>query len=184
VLNWWHDLMTSTSDLLIHPIQPPIPTPWKIKLLYDGECPLCLREVNFLQKRDAGRGLIAFVDIADDRYSPEEHGGIDYETAMGSIHALLPDGTRLQNLEVFRRIYETLGIGWIYAATQLPIIGTLADKIYGLWANWRLALTGRADLKTLVKAREMHLQNLHCQNLHSQSESRCSLQDARNGLVD
>jgi predicted DCC family thiol-disulfide oxidoreductase YuxK len=38
---------------------------WKIKLLYDGECPLCVREVNFLTKRDAGRGLVAFVDIAE-----------------------------------------------------------------------------------------------------------------------
>ncbi|HEY9740679.1 MAG TPA: DCC1-like thiol-disulfide oxidoreductase family protein, partial [Coleofasciculaceae cyanobacterium] len=26
---------------------------WQIKLLYDGECPLCVREVNFLRKRDA-----------------------------------------------------------------------------------------------------------------------------------
>jgi predicted DCC family thiol-disulfide oxidoreductase YuxK len=140
---------------------------WKIKLLYDGDCPLCLREVNFLQKRDAGRGLIAFVDIADEGYSPEENGGIDYETAMGRIHALLPDGTQLQNLAVFRRSYETLGLGWIYAATKLPVIGFIAEKFYGLWADWRLKLTGRADLKTLVEERERRLGCL--------DESRCRL---------
>jgi len=68
------------------------PSPsWQIKLLYDGQCPLCMREVNFLKKRDAGRGLVAFVDIADDLYNPEAHGGIDYETAMGRIHAVLPE---------------------------------------------------------------------------------------------
>ena len=39
---------------------------WQIELLYDGECPLCVREVNFLKKRDAGRGLVSFVDIAED----------------------------------------------------------------------------------------------------------------------
>ncbi|BAY20211.1 hypothetical protein NIES21_60810 (plasmid) [Anabaenopsis circularis NIES-21] len=44
---------------------------WKIKLLYDGQCPLCLREVNFLKNRDAGRGLVAFVDIAADDYNPQ-----------------------------------------------------------------------------------------------------------------
>ena len=55
----------------------------EIKLLYDGECPLCLREVNFLQKKDAGRGKVAFVDIAADDYNPEENAGIDFETAMG-----------------------------------------------------------------------------------------------------
>ncbi|MBE9145403.1 thiol-disulfide oxidoreductase DCC family protein, partial [Planktothrix mougeotii] len=61
-------------------------TSGKIKLLYDGECPLCLREVNFLQKRDAGRGLIAFVNISEINYRPEDHGGISFEAAMGRIH--------------------------------------------------------------------------------------------------
>ena len=102
-------------------------TPWKIKLLYDGECPLCLREIHFLQQRDRGRGLIAFIDIADDNYRPIDHGEIDYATAMGRIHALLPDGTIIRDLEVFRRVYEILGMGWVYAVTKLPIIGGIAQ---------------------------------------------------------
>ncbi|MQI72041.1 DUF393 domain-containing protein, partial [Escherichia coli] len=28
------------------------PKDWKIKMLYDGECPLCMREVNMLRKRN------------------------------------------------------------------------------------------------------------------------------------
>jgi predicted DCC family thiol-disulfide oxidoreductase YuxK len=130
---------------------------WKIKLLYDGECPLCVREVNFLQKRDAGRGLVEFVDIADDNYSPQKHGGVDYETAMGRIHAVLPDGTLIKNVEVFRRVYETLGMGWVYAVTRLPIIGKIADFLYGIWADWRLALTGRPNLETTVQKRQQRL---------------------------
>ncbi|CAA9353879.1 Cell division inhibitor [uncultured Leptolyngbya sp.] len=140
---------------------------WQIKLLYDGECPLCLREVNFLQKRDAGRGLVAFVDIADDRYNPAAHGGVDFETAMGRIHAVLPDGTVIQNVEVFRRVYEVLGMGWVYAATKLPLIGTIVDFAYGIWADWRLALTGRANLATIVAARQ--------QRLECNSPDRCRL---------
>jgi predicted DCC family thiol-disulfide oxidoreductase YuxK len=132
---------------------------WKIKLLYDGECPLCLREVNFLKKRDAGRGLIAFVDIADDNYTPEENGGISFETAMGRIHAVLPDGTTIKNMEVFRRVYEILGLGWVYAATKLPILGFLADILYGLWADRRLTLTGRPNLKRLVQERQKRLES-------------------------
>jgi len=30
----------------------------------------------------------------------------------------------------------------------------VVDGIYGLWANWRLKLTGRADLPTLCAQRE------------------------------
>ncbi len=127
---------------------------WQIKLLYDGECPLCLREVNFLRQRDAGQGRVVFVDIADPAYDPAEHGGIDFETAMGRIHALLPDGTLLKNVEVFRRVYEVVGLGWVYAITKLPLIGALANWLYGLWADRRLALTGRPDLATLVAQRQ------------------------------
>ncbi|RUR84217.1 thiol-disulfide oxidoreductase DCC family protein [Chlorogloeopsis fritschii PCC 9212] len=126
---------------------------WQIKLLYDGECPLCMREVNFLKKRDAGRGLVAFVDIADENYNPQEHGGVDFETAMGRIHAVLPDGSVIKNVEVFRRVYEALGMGWVYAATKWPVIGPIVDRLYGIWAGWRLTLTGRPDLATIIADR-------------------------------
>lgn len=131
---------------------------WRIKLLYDGDCPLCLREVDFLKKKDQGRGLVQFVDIADDSYVPEEHGGVDYETAMGRIHAVLSDGSVIRNVEVFRRVYDVLGMGWIYAPTRWPLIGRLVDKLYDLWADWRLKLTGRPDLATLVAQRQQRLE--------------------------
>lgn len=142
---------------------------WKIKLLYDGECPLCLREVNFLTKRDAGRGLVIFVDIADDDYNPEEHGGVDFETAMGRIHAVLPDGSVIQNVEVFRRVYEILGMGWIYAATRWPIIGFVVDWLYGIWADWRLTLTGRPNLEAIALDRQKRLE--------CNTQGRCQLTD-------
>ncbi|MBD1880995.1 DUF393 domain-containing protein [Coleofasciculus sp. FACHB-T130] len=142
---------------------------WQIELLYDGECPLCVREVNFLRRRDAGRGLVAFVDIAGDRYTPEAHGGVDFETAMGRIHAVLPDGTVVKNVEVFRRVYEILGMGWIYAVTKLPIIGSIADTLYEIWADWRLALTGRPDLAMIVSKRQKHIE--------CETQGRCRLND-------
>ncbi|AFZ13191.1 thiol-disulfide oxidoreductase DCC [Crinalium epipsammum PCC 9333] len=142
---------------------------WQIKLLYDSDCPLCMREVNFLQKRDAGRGLVAFVDIADSSYAPEMNGGIDYKTAMGRIHAVLADGTVIKNVEVFRRVYEILGMGWIYAATKLPIIGAIIDKLYEIWADWRLALTGRPNLATIVANRQ--------QRIECEIEGRCRISE-------
>lgn len=130
---------------------------WKIKLLYDGACPLCLHEVNMLTKKDAGRGLVAFVDVDDDSYDPAENGGVDFETAMGVIHAVLPDGTVIKNVEVFRQVYDVLGMGWIYAITKLPVIGSLADALYGIWAKWRLKVTGRSSLAEVIAAREQRL---------------------------
>lgn len=148
-------LPTPSADTLENSTRSPS---WKIKLLYDGECPLCLREVDFLQKRDAGRELVAFVDIADENYSPEENGGISFAAAMGRIHAVLADGTIIQNVEVFRQVYDILGIGWIYAATKGPVIGFLVDIIYEIWASWRLNLTGRPNLQTILAERQKRLE--------------------------
>jgi predicted DCC family thiol-disulfide oxidoreductase YuxK len=130
---------------------------WQVKLLYDGACPLCLREVDFLTRRDAGRGLVAFVDIAADDYRSEDNGGIDFERAMGRIHAITADGNVLKNVEVFRYIYSVLGMGWVYAATRWPVIGPIVDRAYAIWADWRLPLTGRPSLATVVAEREERL---------------------------
>lgn len=158
----------SLSNTQPHATQTVTQSPtWQIKLLYDSECPLCMREVNFLRKRDANRGLVEFVDIADENYHPAANGGVEFETAMGRIHAILPDGTIVKNVEVFRRVYEILGMGWIYAATKLPIIGAIANRLYGIWADWRLALTGRPDLKTIVAQRQ--------QKTECNTEGRCQL---------
>lgn len=138
----------------IQPSSTPLGPDWKINLLYDGDCPLCLREVNFLQKKDAGRGLVKFTDIADIQYRPEENGGVDFETAMGRIHAVRADGTVVKNVAVFQEVYEALGIGWMYAPTKWPILGPLIDKIYDLWADKRLAMTGRVSLSEVIAQRE------------------------------
>ncbi|KAG5522893.1 hypothetical protein RHGRI_034891 [Rhododendron griersonianum] len=82
------------------------PDNWKVKMLYDGECPLCMREVNMLRERDKQYGAIKFVDISSDEYSPKENQGLDYETVMGRIHAILSDGTVVTDVENFCRHSE------------------------------------------------------------------------------
>ncbi|PZO11546.1 MAG: thiol-disulfide oxidoreductase [Leptolyngbya foveolarum] len=143
---------------------------WKINLLYDGDCPLCLREVNFLQKKDAGRGIVKLTDIADIDYRPKENGGVDFETAMGRIHAVKADGTVVKNVAVFQEVYDALGIGWMYAPTKWPVMGPLVNKIYDLWADKRLAMTGRASLKEVIAQRE--------EKIARAGEGRCRLEEA------
>jgi predicted DCC family thiol-disulfide oxidoreductase YuxK len=128
-----------------------------IKLLYDGKCPLCQREVCFLSEKDADKGLVEFIDITDDNYSSTANGGVEFADGMARIHAILPDGRVIQNVEVFRQIYQALGMGWIYSWTKLPIIKFMVDTIYAIWANLRLKVTGRPDLKTIVAERQQRL---------------------------
>ena len=124
--------------------------PWRVKMLYDSDCPLCMREVNMLRRRDASNGRIKFVDIADPSYDPADNAGIDYQTAMERIHAILPDGTTVTDVEVFRRLYAEVGLGWVYAATQVPAVERAANALYGVWAKYRMQLTGRPDLEVVL----------------------------------
>ena len=136
---------------------------WKIKLLYDGECPLCVREVNFLTKKDAGRGIVEFVDIASLDYDPQDNAGIDFVTAMGRIHGILADGTVIENVEVFRQVYECLGMGWVYGITKVSVIGAIADWLYKIWADWRLKITGRPDINIIITERQKKLNSSNSQ---------------------
>ncbi|MFN9630458.1 MAG: thiol-disulfide oxidoreductase DCC family protein [Cyanobacteriota bacterium] len=128
-----------------------------LTILYDGGCPLCMREVTMLQRRDQRRNgeqpRLAFVDIDPADYDPSAHGGITYREAMGRIHGLTADGEVLRDLTVFRRAYELVGLGWIYAPTRWPLVGELAAAAYDLWARLRLRLTGRPSLDQLCAAR-------------------------------
>ena len=124
----------------------------QLTLLFDGGCPLCVREVRFLERRDRVR-RIRFVDIDAADYNPADHGGIAYREAMGRIHAIAADGTVLRDVAVFREAYRLIGLGWLYAPTRWPLIGAVVDRIYAIWAARRLQLTGRPDLDVLCADR-------------------------------
>lgn len=121
-----------------------------IDLLYDSECPICQMEVDFLQKRDI-HNRIRFTDLSSPNYNPEEHGNVSFEKGMRKIRAVLPDKTVITGVEVFRRTYEAIGLGWMFEITKLPIIGQAADALYDIWAENRLRITGRGDLADVLK---------------------------------
>ncbi|KAL7192029.1 hypothetical protein ACSBR2_023977 [Camellia fascicularis] len=126
----------------------------KIKMLYDGECPLCMREVNMLRERSKRYGTIKFVDISSDEYSPKENRDLDYKTVMGRIHAILSNGTVVTDVEAFRRLYEAVDLGWIYAITKYEPFATIVDALYGVWAKYRLQITGRPPLEEVLEVRK------------------------------
>ena len=135
----------------------------QLTILYDGACPLCLREVRFLRSRDPGGDQLAFVDIDAADYIPADHGGIDYRMAMARIHAIAADGSVLRDVEVFCRAYALVGLGWLYAPSRWPLLAPLANGAYNFWARVRLRLTGRPDLEQLCEARSKHCERERCQ---------------------
>jgi predicted DCC family thiol-disulfide oxidoreductase YuxK len=117
--------------------------PWQIRVLYDGDCPLCSREIRFLEKVDRGRGRIQFEDIAEPSFDPGAYG-LDAREAMARIHGVLPEGTVIEGVEVFRRAYAAVGLGWLMAPTRWTGLRRLAELAYRIFARNRLRWTGRA----------------------------------------
>jgi predicted DCC family thiol-disulfide oxidoreductase YuxK len=113
---------------------------YEIELYYDGDCPLCMREVRLLRRLDA-RERIRFVDIAAEGFDPSSVG-VTYRALMDRIHARLSDGTIVEGVEVFRRLYAAVGFGPLVALTRLPGIAQLLDLGYRWFAKNRLRLTG------------------------------------------
>jgi predicted DCC family thiol-disulfide oxidoreductase YuxK len=118
--------------------------PWKIRVLYDGDCPLCSREIRFLERRDRGRGRLQFQDIADPAFDPGAYG-VESRDLMARIHGVLRDGTLVEGVEVFRQAYTAVGLGWLVAPTRWPGLRRLADLAYRIFARNRLRWTGRAS---------------------------------------
>ena len=129
----------------------------KLTIFFDGGCPLCQREVDFLESRNQNRYL-EFVDINRSDFGLDPDYGISYKQAMERIHALKDDGSFIKDIEVFQEAYKLIGLGWIYAPTKLPLINKLTAFIYGLWAQYRLKLTFRPSLEKLCSNRGCELE--------------------------
>lgn len=118
-------------------------TNWQVEVFYDGECPLCLREIKMLRWMDRSHN-IRFTDISDPAFRPADYGKT-MQQFMDEIQGRLPDGSWIIGVEVFRRLYAAVGLGPLVALTRLPGVSHGLDLGYRVFAKNRLRLTGRCN---------------------------------------
>ena len=139
------DLAMTTSENRAADRATSSPDTGEILLLYDGDCPLCSREIAILRRLDRGRGRVRFEDIAI--LGPESRiYGRDRETLLARIHGVLPTGEVIEGMEVFRRAYAAVGLGWLLAPSRWPLLRPIADAGYRWFARNRMRWTGRTEL--------------------------------------
>ena len=107
-------------------------------LFYDGLCPVCSREVAWLMRKNK-RGWLAFQDINDAEFDPAVYGKTLAEL-MAEIHGVYPDGQVIKGMDVFRAAYSEVGLAWLVAPTGWPLLKPLFDRLYRLFAKYRLSL--------------------------------------------
>ena len=64
------------------------------KILYDGQCMVCLTNKALLSFFDKRKQRLQFVDIRDPGYDPSDHGGIEFADAMRHFHVIMGDQVR------------------------------------------------------------------------------------------
>lgn len=124
----------------VEPMAPPV-GPYRVEVFYDGDCPLCRREIDLLRRWDRHQ-RIRFTDIAVEEFDPAAYGK-SIDELMAEIHGRLQDGTWIIGVEVFRQLYGAVGFERVVPLTRLPGVRHALDLSYRFFAKQRLRLTGR-----------------------------------------
>ncbi|WP_373185302.1 thiol-disulfide oxidoreductase DCC family protein [Halopseudomonas sp.] len=85
---------------------------WPLTLFYDGECPLCLREIRMFQRRN-DRGRLELIDIANSAADPLP--GLSRQDMLDCLHAHFRDGQLVTGIDATYWSYRAVGLGWVVA---------------------------------------------------------------------
>lgn len=112
-----------------------------IEVFFDGDCPLCRREIGMLRWLDR-KQRIRFTDITAEDFDAAAIGRT-HDELMAEIHGRLPNGQLITGVEVFRQLYGAVGLRWLMWITRLPLVSHVLNWGYGVFARNRLRWTGR-----------------------------------------
>jgi predicted DCC family thiol-disulfide oxidoreductase YuxK len=103
----------------------------KDTLYYDGQCPLCSREMGVL-----GRMKNAELDLVD------IHGLCAADMPprnelLEVLHLKTSDGEWLTGVDASVRAWSSTRVGWIWKILKLPLISPVANYAYKIWAKRR-----------------------------------------------
>lgn len=113
----------------------------EFEVFFDGDCPLCVREINMLKRKDLKNKLV-FTDIVSGDFDASEIG-LTQEILMARIHGRDASGQLVEGVEVFRRLYDAIGFRRLVAVSRWPGMAQFLSLGYFVFARNRLRLTGR-----------------------------------------
>lgn len=110
----------------------------RIEVFFDGECPICSREMAMIRKLDQDR-RIDCTDIASSSFDANAQG-LDGDAVNRQIHGRLSDGRIVTGVEVFRQIYQLLGFRRCVSWSRRPGVARILDYSYAVFARYRKRL--------------------------------------------
>ena len=111
----------------------------KFEVFFDGDCPLCRREIDMVRRLDKSDRLI-LTDIASPSFVATD---VSLDTLMREIHGRFPDGDYVTGVEVFRQIYDRIGFSFLVVPTRWPVVRHALHPMYRFFAYFRFQLAKR-----------------------------------------
>ena len=131
---------------------------YPLTVFFDGACPICDREIALMKRLDRRRRL-EFCDFSAQEYDAASSGFAAADLAA-VIHARWADGSVITGVEVFRAMWQAVGLGFLARLSRLSLVEPLVLKAYAWFARNRLRLTGRSHACTKDACRSA-LSNRH-----------------------
>jgi predicted DCC family thiol-disulfide oxidoreductase YuxK len=102
-------------------------------LFYDGQCPLCAREIATLKKLETGNLIFADVHVQENRKGLLP----DREALLRRLHLLTSEGEWVIGLHATVRAWSHTRFGFLFKPLLWPVIYPLASRAYSSWADRR-----------------------------------------------
>ncbi len=108
----------------------------RITVLYNGECPICRREIVLYQGIVERTGApVDWIDISVDLEALNA-ANLTQDQAARRLHVYDTDGTLLSGVAAFIRLWrEVQGFGWLASLANFPLVRPFAFALY----EWVLA---------------------------------------------
>ena len=114
----------------------------RLRVFYDGGCPLCRREIAFLKRRDdADRLDLVDISIADGEVAP----GLSCRRALARMHVATADGRVVSGARAFLEMWGAIDrYRPVVRVLKTPPLPWLMEGLYRVFLVVRPALQGLA----------------------------------------
>ena len=120
-----------------------------MKILYDSKCPICIKNMIFLKKRDSLDDLL-FIDIHQNKDELkkliQKYKNINFNNLPSQIHVIF-ENQAIGGMDAIRIIYSHIGYKNFIKLTNLPIIKYFFNITYKIISKNRLKISKFLNLK-------------------------------------
>ena len=121
-------------------------TEHKTKVFYDGDCPICQLNRQWLHGDQRGKDALELIDVRDPAFYASEYG-LNDEQVLTSLCVIDEHGELHEGMDAVHLSYQRKGQGWWLAPTRWPLIRRIFDLGYHWLARHRFRISATLGIR-------------------------------------